>query len=471
MEGKRILVVDDDQLLHEFLVETLKRKCYEVDSAEDATTAINKLELNQFDLVITDLRLPDKDGMEVLNSAKRHNGETGVIVITAFGTVENAVQAMKIGAFDYLTKPFSADEIELVIEKYFNYRELETENKFLRSQLGKFYGFENIVGHSSKMQEVFDIIQMVSDSRATVLIQGPSGTGKELVAKAIHFNSPRKNKAFVKTNCAALPDGLVESELFGHEKGAFTGAIKRTQGRFELAHEGTLLLDEISEMSIRLQAKLLRVLQEKAFEKVGNPETLEVDVRVIATTNRDLKELAEKNEFREDLYYRLNVVPITLPALKHKKEDIPLLVEHFIKKHSEENCRDVSKISAEAMRMLMNHDWPGNVRELENAIERAVVISRSDVIEPEHFLTFCHLQPAYEYKDRWNGDVKNLSEVEKGLILQVLGENDGNRTRSAEILGISVRTLRNKIREFRQIGLEIPSRGSNSFAPSPARGR
>lgn len=458
--GKKILVVDDDHLLHEFLLEILRRKHFEFDSAEDVQSAKNKLNENNYDLVITDLRLPDDNGLVVLNKAKKNNPDTGVIVITAYGTVENAVEAMKIGAFDYLTKPFSADEIEIVIEKYFDYHKLQSENKFLKSQLGKLEGFENIIGKSQKIKEVFDVIQMVADSKATILIQGASGTGKELVAKAIHFNSPRRKNSFIKTNCAAIPDGLVESELFGHEKGAFTGAIKQTRGRFELADGGTLLLDEISEMNLNLQAKLLRVLQEKEFEKVGGTETMEVDVRVIATTNCDLKKLIDNGEFREDLFYRLNVVPIILPALKERKEDILLLAEHFRKNYSEENSRKVDKISDEAMKMLMNYDWPGNVRELENAIERAVVICKGDTIEPDHFLMPYDYKTAQNYNNL-NGNIKNLGEIEKKMILQVLEENRGNRTKTAEELGISVRTLRNKIRDFREMGIEIPSKSNN----------
>jgi len=437
-------------------VETLQRGNYEIDSAHDAETAIRKIKTNQYHLVVTDLRLPDKNGMEILQAVKKESSEVGVIVITGYGTVENAVQAMKIGAFDYLTKPFSADEIEMIINKYFDFDQLKVENKILRSQLGKIYGLENIVGRSAKMQQVFDVIQMVADSKATVLIQGASGTGKELVAKAIHCNSPRSNKPFIKTNCAAIPDGLVESELFGHEKGAFTGAIKRTRGRFELADGGTLLLDEISEMGIHLQAKLLRVLQERAFEKVGNPETVEVDVRVIATTNKDLKEEVEKGNFRDDLFYRLNVVPIFLPALKDRKEDIPLLVSHFVKKSTQENERPERRVSEDAMQMLMNYDWPGNVRELENTIERAVVVCKEEVILPKHFLTFYDFRSSLEPDAQWSGETKNLSEIERKLILQVLRENNGNRTHSAEILGISVRTLRNKIKEFRDVGIVIP---------------
>ncbi|HHM23892.1 MAG TPA: sigma-54-dependent Fis family transcriptional regulator [Bacteroidetes bacterium] len=456
MEGKRILVVDDDQLLHEFLVETLRRAGYTVDGAETANDAIEKIKKNPYHLVITDLRLPDRNGLGVLQAAKKINPDMGVIVITAYGTVENAVEAMKVGAFDYLTKPFSADQIEMVVKKFFEYNSLKLENEMLRSQLGHLYGMESIIDRSPKMRRVFRIIRKVAGSRATVLIQGPSGTGKELVAKAIHYNSPRRDKPFVKTNCATLPEGLIESELFGHEKGAFTGAIKRTRGRFEMADGGTLLLDEISEMSLHLQAKLLRVLQEREFEKIGSGETVSVDVRVIATTNRDLKEMVEKGEFREDLYYRLNVVPIQLPPLKERKEDIPLLVEHFIRKYAEENQKPVRRISEEAMRMIMAYDWPGNVRELENTIQRAVVICDGEVITPQHFLTFPELPLGSFTADHWNGETKNLSEVEKKLILQVLQETGGNRTKSAEILGISVRTLRNKIREYREAGIPIP---------------
>jgi len=457
MMQQNILIVEDDQLVREFLEETLGRTPYKIDSAENAENAINRLKENHYNLVLTDLRLPDKNGMSVLNATKKFSQDTGVIVMTAYGTVENAVEAMKIGAFDYLTKPFTADRIDMVVNKYFEFSNLKSENILLRSQLGKLYGMENIIGRSKSMQQVFDILQVVSDAKATILIQGQSGTGKEIIAKAIHYNSSRRSKPFVKTNCAALPDGLVESELFGHEKGAFTGAIKRTKGRFELADDGTLLLDEISEMSIHLQAKLLRVLQEKSFEKIGNPETVEVDVRIIATTNRDLKEAVEKGEFREDLFYRLNVVPIFLPALKDRMDDIPLLVEYFIKKSAEENKRPQPGISEEAMQLLMTHDWPGNVRELENTIERAVVICTDEKIKPRHFLNFNGFSVKTDFSETFNGDIKKLSELEKKMILKVLLENNGNRTHSADELGISVRTLRNKIRDYREEGISVPS--------------
>lgn len=388
MERRKILIVEDDQLVREFLIETLKRQSCDIDSAESAEDAIYEINQNPYNLVITDIRLPDKNGMKVLDAAKSVSNDIGVIVMTAYGTIDNAVEAMKVGAFDFLTKPFTADRFEMVVNKFFEYYNLKRENINLRSQMGKLYGIDNIIGHSKPIREIIDILQVIADAKTTILIQGQSGTGKEIIAKAIHYNSSRKNKPFIKTNCAMLPDGLVESELFGHEKGAFTGAIKRTRGRFELADGGTLLLDEISKMSIHLQAKLLRVLQEKAFEKNGNPETVEVDVRIIATTNKDLKEAVENNEFREDLFYRLNVVPIYLPALKDRKEDIPLLVTHFIKKSAEENNLSQPDISSDAVQMLMNHNWPGNVRELENTIERAVVICKEEEIEPKHFQKF-----------------------------------------------------------------------------------
>ncbi len=456
MLKQSVLIVEDDELLREFLFETLNSHPFEIDSAGDAKTAKEMIKNKMYHLVLTDLKLPDKNGMTILNFVKKVSPDTGVIVMTAYGTVENAVEAMKIGAFDYITKPFTADQIDMIILKYFDFSKLENENKMLRTQLGKMYEMENVVGHSANMMRIFEIIQTVAESNATILIHGPSGTGKEVIAKAIHFNSKRRKKAFIKVNCAALPEGLVESELFGHEKGAFTGAIKNTRGRFELADGGTLMLDEITEMSLHLQAKLLRVLQEKSFEKVGNPETVEVDIRVIATTNRDLKEAVKNGEFREDLFYRLNVVPIQLPPLKNRKDDIPLLVKHFIEKSAKENEKNIPGISAEAMNMLINHDWPGNVRELENTIERAVVICRKGMIKPQHFLTFYDSGMEMSASDNGNGDVKNLAEIEKRTILDVLLEKKGNRTHAAGELGISVRTLRNKIKEYKEKGIVIP---------------
>lgn len=450
MERGKILIVDDEPLMQDFLLEALSRRKYQVDLADNGTTALQKMKGGKYDLIITDIRMPDVSGMEILKTAKEISPDMGVIMITAYGTIKNAVEAMKKGAYDYITKPFSVDEIELVVDKFFEYRRLLDENKYLRSELGRKYGVDNIIGKSPKMRKIFETIDMVAQSKATVLIQGPSGTGKELIARAIHFKSPRRNKPFIKTNCAALPEGLVESELFGHEKGAFTGAIKTTKGRFELANGGTLLLDEISEMGPNLQAKLLRVLQEGEFERVGSSETVKVDVRIIATTNKDLKEEVKKGNFREDLYYRLNVVPIYLPPLKERKEDIPLLVEHFLRKYSEENGKLIEGISQDALQILIDYDWPGNVRELENVIERAVVMSKEKVLSPKHF-SFADFESVPQPQE--SDMTKTLKDLEREFILKTLAEQGGNRSKTAEILGISVRTLRNKLKEYKKEGL------------------
>ena len=356
---------------------------------------------------------------------------------------------MKDGAYDFLAKGFSLDEIKVTVDNFFKYLSLVKENELLRSELSSRYGIDNIIGTSEKMQRVFETVEMVAPTNATVLIQGASGTGKELIAKAIHQCSKRSNKPFIKTNCAAIPEGLVESELFGHEKGSFTGALQNTKGRFELADGGTLLLDEICEIQPNLQAKLLRVLQEQEFEKVGNPETIKVDVRIVATTNRDLREEIAKGNFREDLYYRLNVVPFELPPLKDRKEDILLLVEHFIEKFSKENGRVIKPLDDAVLKHLSEYDWPGNVRELENTMERAVVVCREQTIKMKH-LYFSHNGEG-EKKDESVVPLPSgmkLKELEKRFIMQTLHEQNGNRTWTADKLGISVRTLRNKLREY-----------------------
>lgn len=452
-KAREILVVDDEPLMCSMLRDTLVKKNYQVAVTNTGTNAIEKLRSGQFDLVITDIFLPDINGMDILRTAKEIDPNLGIIMITAHGSVEKAVEAMKVGAFDFLTKGFSIDQIEVTVEKFFKYQRLVQENQMLRSELRSRYGLDNIIGKSPKIQQVFETVEMVAPTKATVLIQGPSGTGKELIARAIHNCSPRREQPFIKTNCAALPEPLIESELFGHEKGAFTGAIRRTKGRFEVADGGTLLLDEISEIKPSLQAKLLRVLQEKEFEKVGNPETKQVDVRVIATTNRSLEEAVGKGEFREDLYYRLNVVPIYVPPLRERVEDIPLLVEHFVELYARENGRQIKEIDERVMQRLMEYDWPGNVRELENTIERAVVICRDGIIRT------CHLNFA-EPGRRSPPEVPaselpvgfTLRELEKQLVLQTLERYRGNRTRAAKQLGISIRTLRNKLRQYRLEG-------------------
>ncbi|MBD3233953.1 MAG: response regulator, partial [candidate division Zixibacteria bacterium] len=374
----KILVADDDDLMRDFVEETLIRAGFNATCVSNGSEAVDELMRNNYGVIFTDIKMPGADGFKVLETALKINPESKVIMITAYGKIEDAVRAMKIGAFDYLTKSqdTSPDEIEMLLRKALDFQTLQTENKRLKSELTDKFSFASMIGKSPRMQQVYDLISTVADSNATVLITGKSGTGKELVARAIHFNGCRKDGPFVKLNCAALPDGLVESELFGHEKGAFTGAIKTVKGRFELSNGGTILLDEISEMSTALQAKLLRVIQEQEFERIGSGQTIRTDVRIIATSNRNLRNDVRQGNFREDLYYRLNVIPIDLPELTERQEDIPLLIEHFVGKFSKENSKEISSITDEAMRGLMEYHWPGNVRELENCIERAVVVNK-----------------------------------------------------------------------------------------------
>lgn len=455
-DAKRILVVDDEDMIRDLLSETLQRNEYIVDTASCGKDAMEILEEYKFDLLITDIRLPDLSGMKILERVSKKYPDMGTILITAYGSIKNAVKAMKEGAFDYITKPFSLDEMEVVIQKYFDFKNLVDENKYLRSELNKKFSFESIVGTSEPMERIFEQVKMVSRSRATVLIQGDSGTGKELVARAIHYNSDRKNGPFITTNCAALPEGLVESELFGHEKGAFTGAIKTSKGRFEMADGGTLLLDEISEISLGLQAKLLRVLQEREIERVGGGKPLAVDVRIIATTNRDLEREVAEGRFRGDLFYRLNVVPIHMPKIAERKDDIPLLIRHFVGYFCNDNGFPAKEVAEKAMRLLAQKEWPGNVREIENSVERAVVMSGPDVrvLEAHHF--FLQDKPVQEEMIIHSTDSQvTLREVEKSLILKTLKDNEDNRTKTADLLGISVRTLRNKLNEYRQEGVAV----------------
>jgi len=448
MAQGRILVVDDDPLMLDFLKEALLRQGYKVDTAEDGEEALRKVEEEGYDLVITDVRMPGVDGMTVLESVKRDFADTEVVVITAYGTIRNAVEAMKMGAYDYLTKPFSVEEVEVVVQRALERKRLISENIRLKRELEKVQGLRTLVGQSPAMRKVLEMIEMVAPTKATVLIQGESGTGKELVADAIHRLSPRKNGPFVKVNCAAIPESLVESELFGHEKGAFTHAVKRSRGRFEMADGGTLLLDEIGEITPAVQAKLLRVLQDGTFQRVGGEGTLKVDVRVIATTNRDLWKAVQEGKFREDLYYRLQVVPIYIPPLRERKEDIPLLVQHFLKMYGEREGKEGLTVSEKAMDILMDYDWPGNIRELENAVERAVILAKGKVLKPENFF----VGSTFREKES-DGEATTLAEMERRLILRTLREEGGNRTRTAQRLGISVRTLRNKLRQYREQGL------------------
>lgn len=441
-----ILVVDDEPDMRDFLSETLRRSGYQVDNAPNGAVALNKVKRCMYDMVITDLKMPRATGIEVLKETKKRNTDTAVVMITGYGTIGSAVEAMKEGAFDYITKPFSDDEIKLVVDKAFEYQRLVDENQRLHRELEEKFSYGNIIGKSPAMREIFETIALVAPAKSTVLVQGESGTGKELVAKAIHYNSSRRIAPFIRVNCAAIPDSLMESELFGHEKGAFTGAIRRARGRFEKANGGTLLLDEISEMSPNLQSKLLRVLQEMEFERLGDGPTQRVDVRIIATTNRNLREEIEKERFREDLYYRLSVVPIVMPPLRQRKEDIPLLTEHFIGKYARENQKKIGGISREAMKMLMEHDWPGNVRELEHCIERAIVIAQDGEILPKHLNIEKRDGAPTGSLARMKG--MKLQEVEKMMILDSLERQEGNKTKAAKELGISVRTLRNKLNRY-----------------------
>jgi len=441
-----ILVVDDEPEMRDFLCETLKRTGYVVDSASNGAVALNKVKKTYYDMVITDLKMPRATGLEVLKETKKKHYDTAVVMMTGYGTIGSAVEAMKEGAFDYITKPFSGDEIRIVIDKAFEFRRLVDENSRLREELEEKFCYSNIIGKSKAMHGVFETISLVAPTKSTVLIQGESGTGKELVARAIHYNSPRKSANFIRVNCAAIPDSLMESELFGHEKGAFTGAIRRARGRFEKADGGTLLLDEISEMSPNLQSKLLRVLQEMEFERLGDGPTQKVDVRIIATTNRTLRDEIQKERFREDLFYRLNVVPIFMPSLRERREDIPLLADHFMQVYARENGKTISGITGDAMKMLMEHDWSGNVRELEHCIERAIVIVQEDEIQPKHL----HLEGGRKtgLPASMSLDQMKLDDLEKIMIYSALEREDGNKTKAAKELGISVRTLRNKLNRY-----------------------
>jgi DNA-binding NtrC family response regulator len=448
MANKRILVVDDDPYVREATETILKLKEYEVDTAPEAKTALRKLDERDYDLILSDIKMPGMSGIELLEAARAKVPDTHIILMTAFGTIENAVEAMQKGAYGYIQKG-STDpaEIELLVERALKYQETERENRRLRSELQERYNFSNMIGKAHSMEQTFDLIGTVADSRATVLVTGESGTGKELVARALHYNSPRSSGPFIRLNCAALPKDLMESELFGHEKGAFTGAIKQTRGRFEMADGGTLLLDEISEIDPSLQAKLLRVLQEREFERIGSTQTIKVDVRIIATTNRDLQKEVDAGNFREDLYYRLNVIEIPLPPLRERKEDIPALTHLFIARYNDENDKGIEGIADEALELLIQYDWPGNIRELENYIERAVVVSRGPVLGVGDF--------PQKLSDGSSGSEDDgihlgmtVHEMERRLIMKTLEGCRGNRTEAATMLAISTRTLRNKLHEY-----------------------
>ena len=442
MKKVKILVVDDEAIVRESLGDWLKDVGYQVLTTENGPKALEVIEKEKPGIMIADLVMPGMDGIELMKRAKAQQPKIEVIIITAYASIPTAITAMKEGAYDYIEKPFCPERAELLVEKLVEHQELVEENLSLRQKLEDRYRFENIIAKSSKMQRLIELIKVVGKSNATVLITGESGTGKELVARAIHSQSHRRNKPFVAVSCAALPESLLESELFGHEKGSFTGAYAQKKGKFEFANGGTIFLDEVGEMSANIQVHLLRVLEEKEFTRVGGNEPIRVDLRVISATNKDLRKAIEKQEFREDLYYRLNVVNIELPPLRERKEDIPLLAEHFLNKFAMENKKEISGFSPEAMELVLGYDWPGNVRELENAIERAVILAKSSIITIAD-LPQENLSLAYSTTPR-----KNLKAVEKGHIWNILRETGENYSEAARILGISRMTLYNKAKEY-----------------------
>ena len=443
---RKILVVEDDPILRRFVGDVLKRKGCNVTSAENGLEALEHMDKKQFHLVISDLKMQGMDGLELLTRVKKMAPTTEMIIITAYGSVSTAVEAMKNGAFDYITKPVELEELDIVIDRVFEHQKLVNENRFLREELTKSAVSSNIIGKSMKSQKVRDLVEMVGPLDSTVLIQGETGSGKEVVANAIHQLSARKDKPFIKVNCAALPDTLLESELFGHEKGAFTGAVQRNKGRFELADGGTLLLDEIGELGMPVQAKLLRALQYQQFERVGSGKSIQVDVRVIATTNRDLKEEVKQEKFRKDLFFRLNVVSITMTPIRERREDIPFFVEHFLQKYNTKYNKEKS-LSDKAMEMLIQYDWPGNVRELENCLETAVILNREEVLQPDNFLFLEDHRDLLEDDGGLRGDM-TIAEAEKRLILKTYKKLNNNKTHTAKALGITIKTLRTKLREY-----------------------
>jgi len=453
---KKILVVDDEQSMRDFLSIMLKKEGYSVLSAERGSSVGEILKKEVIDLVISDIRMPDVSGIDVLRMAKDIAPETMVILITAYASTKTAIQALKMGAYDYIIKPFDVDEVKLIVKNALDKKRLEEENIYLKQELKEKYRFENMVGASVKMLQVFDLIKRVAETSSTVLVSGSSGTGKELVAKAVHFNSQRRNSQFVSISCGAMPEPLLESELFGHMKGAFTGAHSSKKGLFEIADKGTLLLDEIGELSLSMQVKLLRVLQERQFRRVGGTEEMTVDVRIIAATNRDLQKMVDDGTFREDLFYRINVIPIQVPPLKERKEDIKILAEYFLEKYNSEIGGKVKKISEETLTLLEQYDWPGNVRELENVIERAVALEITDVILPERLpekiihgrMDSDGFAPKTKIPDNGLDLELYLDTIKKDYIQQALEMTGGVQNKAADLLKMSFRSFRYYVKKF-----------------------
>ena len=460
---RTILVADDDASIRSLLKQLLSDEGYNVVEATTGSEVVEKVKDVNPDLVIMDVRMPELDGIEALSKLKVSSPKTSVLIMTAFGSSNNAIRAMELGAFDYITKPFELDKISHTVKRVIEYRDLTSEVQVLRDEISSLVQTERIVGNSPAMQEVYKTVGKVAKADATVLITGESGTGKELVAEALHYNSNRRSGPIVKVSCAALPETLLEAELFGHEKGSFTGAMTQRRGRFEMADKGTIFLDEIGEMSLPMQTKLLRVLQERKIERVGSSLPIKVDIRIICATNKDLQRQVEQQRFRDDLFYRLNVINIHMPPLRDRKEDIPALVEHFLAKHRYSATAQPAAISEEALKRLMEYEWPGNVRELENVVERAVVLSRGQIITSRELPFGDH--EAGEHEEEGGDEVsveksffkKSVAQFEKDLIMKALRDANGNRSKAAEMLGIYRRLLYAKIKEY---GLEgYPPKG------------
>jgi len=447
-EKANILVIDDDEAIRDSCSQVFKKEGYTAKTAKDGTEGLKLFKKEFFHAVLLDLKLPDLDGMEILSRIEEENPETPVIIITGFATIESAVEAMKRGASDYLAKPFSPEQLRVITKKVLESRKIFFENIYLRGELEKKSEFDMVIGKSMEMDKVLDIVRRVSSSESTVLITGESGTGKELIAREIHNHSPRKNAPFVIVDCGALVETLFESELFGHVKGSFTGAYETKHGRFEVANGGTIFLDEISNMSLNIQANLLRVIQEREITRIGSTKLIKVDVRILAATNENLADLVRKGKFREDLFYRLSVVPVHLPSLRERKEDILLLVEHFLQKYGRRARKKIKGLSSAIKKALMEYDWPGNIRELENTIERAVVLSKGDEIELED-LVYHGISSSSSLFHLAGGKYKNLEDIEKEYIKTVLKAQNGNKSRTAKILSIDRKTLMAKVKKYK----------------------
>ena len=452
----RILVVDDEESIREFLEIMLKKEGYEVTSAADGAIAQDLLSKKSFDMVVSDLQMPKVNGIELLKFVKESYPNLVFMMITAFGTTENAVEAMKMGAYDYLTKPFKIDEVRINVANALRAQNLEVENRVLKKEMQKEYGFQNMIGNSDAMHRVFDLVRRVSTAPTNVLITGESGTGKEVVAKAIHFNGPLKEKPFITVNCGAIPESLMESEMFGHKKGSFTSAVSDKQGLFEAADGGTLFLDEVGELPLSIQVKLLRAIQERVIRRVGATDDIKVEVRIIAATNRNLDVMVKDGSFRQDLFYRLNVINIHTPALRDRREDIPMLAQHFLKKYNEKLNKNVATISAEAMEIMKKYDYPGNVRELENLLERTVALEAGASVLPESLPPFVSTPSGRKLASSQEIEVteegvdldKIIGQIEKELIVKAIHVANGTKKKAAKLLNITFRSMRYRVEKY-----------------------